>query len=88
METKKLNKYLMKLGYKGIFRIVDSFDECDIVAVVNLQDYKGTVFVEQKYCRREISEELAETSKIHFLKVLNPRDRERIIRSITFRRNL
>ena len=46
METKKLNKYLMKFGNKSIFRIVDSFDKCDIVAVVNLRDYKGTVFVE------------------------------------------
>ena len=44
METKKLNKYFMKLGYKGIFRIVDSFDKCDIVTFVKLDDYKRSKF--------------------------------------------
>ena len=38
---KKLNKALMKRGYKGIFKIVDSFVVCDIVAAVKLDDYKG-----------------------------------------------
>ena len=71
---KKLNKTLMKLGYKGSFKIVDSFDVCDIVALVRLNNYKETRFVIKKDIKEEELEKVPEGCKIHFLKYSNPRD--------------
>ena len=82
---KKLYKALMKRGYKGHFKIVGSFDVCDIVAAVKLDDYKGTKFTLKENCKEERLEEVPEGYKIHFLKFLNPRDTRKIAQSITFR---
>ena len=75
----------MKRGYKGIFKIVDSFVVCDIVAAVKLDDYKGTKFTLKEDCKEESLEEVPEGYKIHFLKILNPRNTRKIAHSITFR---
>ena len=78
-EKKKLNKYFMKFGYKGLFRIVDSFDKCDIVAFVKLDDYKRTRFTLKKDVKEEELEEVSEGRKIHFLKFSNPRNNRNLI---------
>ena len=76
----------MKRGYKGRFKIVDSFDVCDIVAAVKLDDYKGTKFTLKENCKEERLEEVPEGCKIYFLKFLNPRDTRKIVQSIIFRK--
>ena len=76
----------MKNGYKGLFKIVDSFDVCDIVALVKLDDYKGTKFALKEDYKEERLEEVPKGYKIHFLKVLNPRDTRKIAHSITLRK--
>ena len=76
---KKLYKALMKLGYKGLFKIVDSFDVCDIVAAVKLDDYKGTKFALKEDVKEEGLEEVPEGCKICFLKFSNPRNNRNLI---------
>ena len=64
----------MKLGYKGLLKIVDSFDVCDIVALVRLDNYKETKFEIKEDVKKEELEKVPEGCKIHFLKFSNPRD--------------
>ena len=87
MDSEKiLYKALMKLGYKGLLKIVDSFDVCDIVASVKLDDYKRSKFAPKEYCREEELEHIPKEYKIYFLKFVNPRDKRKIGQSTTFRK--
>ena len=75
MDSKKnLNKSLMKLGYKGRLKIVDSFDVCNIVALVRLDNYKETKFAIKEDVKEEELQKVLEGCKINFLKFSNPRD--------------
>ena len=80
MNSKKiLYKALMNLGYKGLFKIVDSFDVCDIVALVRLDNYKETKFATKEDVKEVDFEQVPEGCKIHFLKFSNPRDTRNFI---------
>ena len=83
---KKLYKALMKLGYKGLFKIVDSFDVCDIVALVRLDNYKETKFAIKEDVKEEELENVPEGCKIHFLKFSNPRDTRNLIYFAKFKK--
>ena len=69
----------MNLGYKGLFKIVDSFDVCDIVALVRLDNYKETKFAIKEDVKEEGLEEVPEGCKIYFLKFSNPRNNRNLI---------
>ena len=69
----------MNLGYKGLFKIVDSFDVCDIVALVRLDNYKETKFAIKEDVKEERLEEEPEGCKIYFLKFSNPRNNRNLI---------
>ena len=64
---------------KAFFKIVDSFDVCDIVALVRLDNYKKTKFAIKEDVKEEGLEEVPEGCKIHFLKFLNPRNNRNLI---------
>ena len=76
---KKLCKALMKYGCKGTFKIIDSIDDCDIVSVVKLNDYKKTKFALKKDFKEEGLEEVPEGHKLHFLKFSNPRNNRNLL---------